>query len=165
MPTEAISGMQPVNCPMLNYGMCEDIYLYAIAATLDVRIHYELGDLEDDYGAAMMHATTTHIRREDSLPTHRREERLQFFSIAKELYKVREQLQINKKYNASAALKRIRGRLDQETVVDWEWLEDKWKSLRDRNPEPWRVEILFCWCIVKSMRIGIVCTPLMAAPE
>lgn len=121
----------------LNYGMCEDIYLYAIAATLDVRIHYELGDLEDDYGAAMMHATTTHIRREDSLPTHRREERLQFFSIAKELYKVREQLQINKKYNASAALKRIRGRLDQETVVDWEWLEDKWKSLRDRNPEPW----------------------------
>ena len=114
----------------LNYGMCEDIYLYAIAATLDVRIHYEIGDLEDDYGAAMIHATTTHIRRENSLPKHRREERLQFFSIAKELYKVREQLLLDKRHNASAALKRIRTRLDQETVVDWEWLEDKWKSLK-----------------------------------
>lgn len=120
----------------LNYGMCEDIYLYAIAATLDVRIHYELGDLEDDYGAAMMHATTTHIRREDSLPKHRREERLQFFSIAKELYKLKEQLQMNKKANISAPLKRIRARLDTETVVDWEWLEEKWGWLRQQAVEP-----------------------------
>jgi hypothetical protein len=121
----------------LNYGICEDIYLYAIAATLDVRIHYELGDLVEDYGTAMIHATTTRIRREESLPKHRREERLQFFSIAKELYKIQEQLQMNKKVNVSAALKRIRMRLDQETVVDWEWLEEKLKSLKEQTTEPW----------------------------
>jgi hypothetical protein len=121
----------------LNYGICEDIYLYAIAATLDVRIHYELGDLVEDYGTAMIHATTTRIRREESLPKHRREERLQFFSIAKELYKIQEQLQMNKKANVSAALKRIRMRLDQETVVDWEWLEEKLKSLKEQTTEPW----------------------------
>jgi hypothetical protein len=120
----------------LNYGVCEDIYLYAIAATLDVRIHYELGDLEDDYGSSMMHATTTRIRREDSLPGHRREERLHFFSIARELYKLKDQLSISKKNNISKGLKRIRMRLDTETVVDWEWLEDKWKTLGEQCAEP-----------------------------
>jgi len=85
----------------------------------------------------MIHATTTRIRREESLPKHRREERLQFFSIAKELYKIQEQLQMNKKANVSAALKRIRMRLDQETVVDWEWLEEKLKSLKEQTTEPW----------------------------
>lgn len=113
----------------LTYGAADDIYLYAIAATLDVRIHFELGDLEDDYGHAMMHAATTRIRREDALPPHRRDERLRFFSIAKELYKIKETLQSDRKADLSAPLRRVRARLDSETVVDWEWLEEKWKEL------------------------------------
>jgi hypothetical protein len=84
----------------------------------------------------MMHATTTRIRREDSLPGHRREERLHFFSIARELYKLKDQLSISKKNNISKGLKRIRMRLDTETVVDWEWLEDKWKTLGEQCAEP-----------------------------
>jgi hypothetical protein len=44
---------------------------------------------------------------------------------------------MNKKVNVSAALKRIRMRLDQETVVDWEWLEEKLKSLKEQTTEPW----------------------------
>lgn len=116
----------------LHYGAAEDIYLYAIAATLDTRIHFELGDLEDDYGHAMMHAATTRIRRGDALPPHRREERLRFFSMAKELYKVRETLEINRKAAVQAPLRRVRARLDSETVVDWEWLEEKWLELGGR---------------------------------
>ena len=114
----------------LSYGGSEDIYLYAMAATLDIRIHYELDDLNDDYGHAMMHATSTRIRRDSLLPQNRKDERLRFFSIAKELYKIKEQLQLNRKANISAALAKVRDRLDKEVVVDWEWLEEKYEQLK-----------------------------------
>jgi hypothetical protein len=113
----------------LNYGAADDIYLYAIAATLDVRIHYELGDLDEDYGQAMMHACSTRIRRDNSLPQHRKDERLRFFSLAKELYKLKEQQQFEHKANIKPGLKKVRERLDTEIVVDWEWLEEKWAEL------------------------------------
>jgi len=107
----------------------EDIYLFAIATTLDVRIHFELMDLDEDYGQAMMHATSTRIRRDSSLPQHRKDERLRFFSLAKELYKLKEQQQFERKANIKPGLKKVRERLDSEIVVDWEWLEEKWGDL------------------------------------
>jgi len=113
----------------LNYGAVEDIYLFAIATTLDVRIHFELMDLDEDYGQAMMHATSTRIRRDSSLPQHRKDERLRFFSLAKELYKLKEQQQFERKANIKPGLKKVRERLDGEIVVDWEWLEEKWGDL------------------------------------
>lgn len=113
----------------LTYGGADDIYLYAIAATLDVRIHFELNDLNDDYGHAMMHATSTRIRRDNSLPPHRREERLRFFSLAKELCKLKEQLLLDRKADIKPGLKKVRERLDNEIVVDWEWLEAKWEAM------------------------------------
>lgn len=113
-----------------HYGTAEDIYLYAISATLDVRIHFELQDLDDDYGLAMMHATSTRIRRDDTLPQHRRDERLRFFSIAKELYKLKEQRQFDRRADLKPGLKKVRERLDTEIVVDWEWLEEKWAALQ-----------------------------------
>ena len=113
----------------LNYGAADDIYLYAIAATLDVRIHFENTDLDEDYGQAMMHAASTRIRRDTSLPQHRKEERLRFFSMAKELYKLKEQRQFEHKADLNPGLKKMRERLDSEIVVDWEWLEEKWAEL------------------------------------
>ncbi len=113
----------------LNYSASEDIYLYALAATLDVRIHFELMDLDEDYGQAMMHATSTRIRLDNSLPQHRKDERLRFFSLAKELYKLKEQQQFEHKANIKPGLKKVRERLDSEIVVDWEWLEEKWAEL------------------------------------
>jgi hypothetical protein len=114
----------------LTYGAAEDVYSYAIAATLDVRIHFELNDLDEDYGHAMMHATTTRLRRDDTMPAHRKEERLRFFSIAKELYKLKELRQFDRKADIAAGLKKVRTRLDHEIVVDWEWLEEKWAALQ-----------------------------------
>lgn len=114
----------------LVYGASEDIYFYALAATLDVRIRYELNELADDYGHAMMHATSTRLRREEALPAHRKEERLRFYSIAKELFKLKEQRQTDKKFDLSIGLHKVRERLDKEIVVDWEWLEEKWAELK-----------------------------------
>jgi len=110
----------------LTYGALDDIYLYAIAATLDTRIRYEMDALDEDYAERMLHATTTRLRREDSLPTHRRTERLRFFPLAKDLYKLKLLKSQNRRANLAPSLAKIRKRLDNETVVDWEWLEEKY---------------------------------------
>lgn len=110
----------------LTYGALDDIYLYAIASTLDTRIRYELDDLEDEYAERMLHATTTRLRREDSLPPHRKTERLRFFALAKELFKLKVLRSQDRRADLRPALAKIRQRLDNETVVDWEWLEEKY---------------------------------------
>lgn len=113
----------------LTYGALDDIYLYAIAATLDTRIQYELDNLDDEYAERMLHATSTRIRREDSLPPHRRTERLRFFPLAKELFKLKLLKRQDRKANLQPALFKMRQKLDAEVVVDWEWIEAKWKEL------------------------------------
>ncbi len=111
----------------LHYGDLDDIYLYAITATLDARIRYEMDTLDNDYAENMLRTTSTHIRRDDTMPIHRRDERLRFFSLVTALDKLRQQH--NRKEKISAGLAKIRKRLDQETVVDWEWLEEKYTEL------------------------------------
>jgi len=113
----------------LTYGALDDIYLYAIAATLDTRIRFELEDLDDDYAERMLHATATRIRRDDSLPPHRRTERLRFFTLARDLFKQKILRQQNRRADLKPGLAKIRHRLDTETVVDWEWMEEKFREL------------------------------------
>ncbi|MFN0036907.1 MAG: hypothetical protein ACKVUS_17765 [Saprospiraceae bacterium] len=110
----------------LTYGALDDIYLYAIAATLDTRIRYDLDDLDDDYAERMLHATATRLRRDDTLPPHRRAERLRFFPLAKDLFKLKLLRRQDRRADLKPALAKIRQRLDSETVVDWEWVEEKY---------------------------------------
>lgn len=117
----------------LTYGALDDIYLYAIAATLDTRIRYELDDLDGDYAEHMLHATATRLRREDSLPSHRRAERLRFFPLAKDLFKLKLLRSQDRRADLGPMLGKIRQRLDNETVVDWEWIEEKWKALKTES--------------------------------
>lgn len=111
----------------LHYGELDDIYLYAITATLDARIRFELDTLDDDYGENMLRTTSTHIRRDDAMPVRRRDERVRFFSFITALDKLRQQH--NRREKITTGLAKIRKRLDQETVVDWEWLEEKYEML------------------------------------
>ncbi|MDO8365276.1 MAG: hypothetical protein Q7T20_00675 [Saprospiraceae bacterium] len=117
----------------LTYGALDDIYLYAIAATLDTRIRYEIDDLDDDYGEHMLHATATRLRRDDSLPAHRRAERLRFFPLAKDLFKLKILRSQDRRADLKPGLAKIRQRLDSETVVDWEWVEEKYASFKTEN--------------------------------
>lgn len=117
----------------LTYGALDDIYLYAIAATLDARIRYEMDDLDDEYAERMLHATATRLRREDSLPAHRKTERLRFFSLAKELFKLKLLRNQDRRADLKPGLSKIRQRLDNEIVVDWEWLEEKYGEFKTEN--------------------------------
>ncbi|MFN0215338.1 MAG: hypothetical protein ACKVT2_13865 [Saprospiraceae bacterium] len=117
----------------LTYGALDDIYIYAIAATLDTRIRYELNEMDDDYGDRMLHATTTRIRRDDTLPPHRRAERLRFFPLAKDLFKLKLLRSQDRRADLKPGLDKIRKRLDSETVVDWEWVEEKYSALNSET--------------------------------
>jgi hypothetical protein len=45
------------------------------------------------------------------------------------LYKLKVLRKQDRKVNLSGALEKFRLRLDQEIVVDWEWLEEKYTEL------------------------------------
>jgi len=111
------------------YGELDDIYLYSIAATTDVKLHYELDTLEDEAGFNMFRATQTRIERAKTLPDSRREERLNFYRILRKFISIKKKLATNPKANIAPALAEIRGLLDTWPVVEQEWLVEKWRAL------------------------------------
>ena len=111
------------------YGDLDDIYLFAIAAATDVKLHYEADTLEEDEGFNMFRATQTRIDRSKLLPAARREERLNFYRIVRKLLSIRKKLTQNAKANIVPALEEIRGLLNTWQVVEKEWLTEKLNEL------------------------------------
>lgn len=111
------------------YGDLDDIYLFAIAAATDVKLHYEADTLEDDEGFNMFRATQTRIDRSKLLPPARREERLNFYRIVRKFLSIRKKLGQNAKANTAPAVEEIRGLLSTWQVVEQEWLTEKLNEL------------------------------------
>ncbi|MCC6413139.1 MAG: hypothetical protein IT270_15855 [Saprospiraceae bacterium] len=112
-----------------NYGEITDIYLYCVAATLDVRIRYALNDLDSDESERLIHTASTRIRRDSLLPENRKKERLRFFTLAKSLYRIKERRNMDKRADLTKDLAAWKNKLDEGPVVDWEWLEEKFAEL------------------------------------
>lgn len=115
------------------YGDLDDMYLFAIAAATDVKLHYEADTLEDDEGHNMFRATQTRLDRTKSLPTDRREERLNFYRIVRKFLSIRKKLAQNAKANIAPALEEIRGLLSTWPVVEQEWLTAKLNELTPKT--------------------------------
>jgi len=113
------------------YSDIEDIYLYCMAATLDVRIRYDLNDLDSEESERLIHTASTRIRRDNLLPENRKKERLRFFTLAKSLYRTKVRRDLDKRTNISKDLAAWKNKLDEGPVVDWEWLEEKYAELSD----------------------------------
>jgi len=111
------------------YGDLDDMYLFAIAATTDVKLHYEADTLDDDEGHNMFRATQTRLDRAKSLPAERREERLNFYRIVRKFLNVRKKIAQNAKANVAPALQEIQRLLDEWPVVEKEWLMEKLRQL------------------------------------
>jgi hypothetical protein len=112
-----------------NYSALDDIFQYAIAATLDVRIRYELQTLDENESQSMLKATRTYIEREKTLHPNRKAERLLFFKLADRLFKLRQKYLL-KKTDHSKELETIRNILDTKAVVDSQWLKEKLLALQ-----------------------------------
>ncbi len=115
-----------------NYGASEDPVLYALAATLDLRIRYECNSLLDPEGINMKRATHKRIKENKSLPPQRREGILAFYDYAIRLYRLREKLQLRGS-NCTTALQELEDitvNLAQKPAVDSEWLQEKCREIR-----------------------------------
>jgi hypothetical protein len=114
----------------IEYGETDDIYLYSIAATTDVKLRYELDTLEDDdYGHNMLRATQVRIERAKNLPDTRREERLNFYRAVRKLLAIKKKRGLNPKADITTTLKEL-DILLSNPIVEVEWLEAKRNGLK-----------------------------------
>ncbi len=116
-----------------NYGASDDLTLYSLAATLDIRIRYELGNLLDTEGVNMRRATQKRIKENKLLPPDRLSGILGFYEAALRLFRLREKLQLQQSINCSVMrqeLDDIHYLLTQKPTVDHEWLQEKCNEIR-----------------------------------
>lgn len=112
-----------------SYSEIKDIFQYARAAMLDVRIRYELNLLEDTESENMVRATTKRIRESRLMKEDHRLQRLNFFQVAKNLYRLKEKPFHSRPANADQQLAKIREKIETEPVVQIEWLREKCDEL------------------------------------
>lgn len=108
------------------YSDMDDIYFFAVAAATDVKIQYELGTLDDN----LIRNCIARIERNRDLPKERRDERLRFFRAARKLYNLKTKKETRRNADISKELDELQAMLNQNTTVDWEWLEEKIKELK-----------------------------------
>jgi hypothetical protein len=111
------------------YGTIDDISFYSVAATLDVKIRYEMNTLDEDQHFNMVRATSKKIKSDKTLPPEARKERERFFPLATRLYKLKtKSRQQRKKFPEEAAA--IEAEILLAPVVDQEWLLEKCRELQ-----------------------------------
>lgn len=114
-----------------NYGYTDDPILYSLAATLDVRIRYELGTLLDDEGVNMRRATHKRIKENKALRPERRASILGFYDAAVQLFRQKEKLALRgaNRNAIGQEVERIAQAIEEKAVVDSEWLREKCREL------------------------------------
>lgn len=108
------------------YSSLDDIYFFAVAAALEVKIDYELSNLDDN----LIRAAAARIERYKDIPKDRRDERIGFFRITRRLNNLKAKKETRSKTDISKDLDELQEKLDNNPTVDWEWLEEKIEELR-----------------------------------
>ena len=113
------------------YGATDDTNLYLLAATLDLRIRYELDTLLDEESVNMKRATHKRIRENKSLLPERRDGVLAFYECAVQLFRIKEKAAL--RAPDCAVLRQELGRVEmavaQKKAVDAEWLREKCREI------------------------------------
>lgn len=109
------------------YGATDDMNLYLVAATLDVRIRYELDILLDEESVNMRRATQKRIRENKTMRPERKAGVLAFYEYAVNLFRLKEKIQL-RQANRDMALQdvgNIETALKENPAADAEWLLEK----------------------------------------
>ncbi len=111
----------------ITYGELKDMWIYGIAAKLDIKIRYEMNCLIDDEHFNMFRATQAKLRRDRSLTLARKEQRERFFPLVMKLYRAKDYLLHTPKANITKRLEEVQAALTDTTkpVVDTDWLQAK----------------------------------------
>ena len=113
------------------YGGLDDVNLYLLAATLDLRIRYELDSLLDEESVNMKRATQKRIRENKTIRPQRKEGVLAFYEHVIHLFRQKERLQL-RGLNCAAIRKELEKTaetLQIQPAVDSEWLQEKLAAL------------------------------------
>ncbi|MCK6693078.1 MAG: hypothetical protein L6Q97_13385 [Thermoanaerobaculia bacterium] len=118
------------------YGATDDINLYLVAATLDVRIRYELDTLLDEDSVNMRRATQKRIRENKTMRPERKAGVLAFYEHAVNLFRHKEKKQYRQADPAILLREadKIETALKATPAADAEWLLEKCRELRGDIP-------------------------------
>ncbi len=119
------------------YGTTDDPNLYSLAATLDVRIRYELNTLFDEEGNNMRRATQKRIKENKTLRPERQQSILKFYQAATCLFRQKEKLSLRLApiEKVRQEVERVWNDIEVHPVVDSEWLRDKCRELLASLPQ------------------------------
>ncbi len=117
------------------YGATDDVNLYLVAATLDVRIRYELDTLLDEEGVNMRRATQKRIRENKTMRPERKAGVLAFYEHAINLFRQKEKMQF-RQANRELILReveKVEAALKETPAADAEWLLEKCAEIKTEN--------------------------------
>jgi len=115
------------------YGVTEDINLYLVAATLDIRIRYERNTLLDEESVNMKRATHKRIKENKVIRPERKTAVLDFYEHAVNLFRQKEKIQL-RNFNRELVLReveKIQTTLKETPTADAEWLLEKCREILD----------------------------------
>jgi len=113
------------------YGVTEDINLYLVAATLDIRIRYERNTLLDEESVNMKRATHKRIKENKAIRPERKAAVLDFYEHAVNLFRQKEKIQL-RNFNRELVLReveKIQTTLKETPAADAEWLLEKCREI------------------------------------
>lgn len=114
-----------------NYGATDDINLYLIAATLDIRIRYELNILLDEESVNMKRATHKRIKENKTIRPERKAGVLDYYDHAINLFRQKEKIQL-RHFNRDLVVReveKIQVALRETPAADTEWLLEKCREI------------------------------------
>lgn len=107
------------------YGRLDEEISMAIAASLDTRIHFELGMLDDpDYAANMLKANKIRIERFRQISTQQGEPFLLFLRYAEKIFTLPQNRKV-KKDDLPRIKTALKTEIEQSKTADKEWLLEK----------------------------------------
>lgn len=115
----------------ISYGALDDVNLYLLAATLDMRVRYESGILFDEESVNMKRATHKRIKENKTLRPQRKDGVLPFYEYTVNLFRLQEKIQL-RSHNCGilrTELEKIRKAMAERPAVDSEWLQEKLQEI------------------------------------
>jgi hypothetical protein len=104
-------------------------YVYALAACTDTKIRYAAGTLLEEDGHNMVRATTTRMRRYETVQKTLIEQYAQFVLFTQNLARIQERYRLGKVKPAAKQMKTFLADLNGTTLAEKAWLLEQYKDL------------------------------------
>lgn len=113
-----------------DYKQISDFYLYGIAAITDTKIRYGLGTLLHEESHNMVRATSTRMRRYQTISSKQIEYYVTFMLFATKIARIKEKIELGEKGLGLRQLEALMEEIRSAYVADKEWLLAQCEALK-----------------------------------